>query len=334
MYGQYSISGYLNTKEKGKTIYLSLLKYNEENAIYPAQVLIRTKTDSSGYFKITGKLLAQENMLYRIHSNHDDNDTAFEFRESGPKKNYHNFIFSNNDTIYFNKDNGVWFSSSQNTNSDDKQWRKSIKYEQELLKEFIKTENPEAKKQSKMSFLNEFKLFCNDSLSGPLVKLLAFSHIKRNSKNLSEDFSTDPDFYYELSDNLNKYYSGTSYYSQFQEEISKLSASETKQKYLLHKKLNYLLSIVIILLITSVIFLIRKQKKINKQKVTEVVSNLTTQEDKIAKLICKGMSNKEIASKLFISMSTVKSHIRHLYSKSNVSNRQELIEKLKNHTRD
>ena len=64
-YSQYSISGYISTKEKNKTIFLSLLRYNEENAIYPEQILISTKTDSTGYFEFTGKLLLNENKFYR-----------------------------------------------------------------------------------------------------------------------------------------------------------------------------------------------------------------------------------------------------------------------------
>ncbi|MDM1071348.1 response regulator transcription factor [Empedobacter brevis] len=72
------------------------------------------------------------------------------------------------------------------------------------------------------------------------------------------------------------------------------------------------------------------------QKVREEISNLTltNQEEKIAKLILEHKSNKEIADELFISLSTVKTHIRNLYAKLNVSNRQELADKFKNHPRD
>lgn len=333
-YSQYSISGYINTKEKNKTVYLSLLRYNEENAIYPGQILISTKTDSTGYFEISGKLLPNENMLYRIHTNPDENDTQLAFIESGAKKNYHNFIFSNIDTIYFPKGKDVWFSHSQNTNSDDKQWRKSIKYELILLKEYGNSQNAEAVIQAEKNFLYEFKLFCSDSLSDPLVKLLAYSHIKRNVSGLSHDFKSNPDFYYDLSEELNEKYSGMSYYTQFQEEISKLSASIIHQKYLFHKRLNYLLSVIILSLLTTILLLFRKLRMKNKQEIITEVSTLTAQEEKIAKLICEGMSNKEIAFSLFISLSTVKSHIGNLYSKLNVANRRQLVEKLQIHTRD
>ena len=69
----------------------------------------------------------------------------------------------------------------------------------------------------------------------------------------------------------------------------------------------------------------------NKKEIINEVSTLTNQENKIVNLICEGMSNKEIASTLFISSNTVKTHIRNLYSKLEITNRQQLIEKLKNH---
>jgi len=333
-YSQYSISGYINTKEKNKTVYLSLLRYNEENAIYPGQILISTKTDSIGYFEFTGKLLPNENKFYRVHSNLEENIIGLEFHESGENMNYHNFIFSNIDTIYFPKGKDVWFSHPQNTNSDDKQWRKSIKYELMLLKEYGNSQNTEAVIQAEKNFLYEFKLFCSDSLSDPLVKLLAYSHIKRNVSGLSQDFKSNPDFYYDLSEELIENYSGTSYYTQFQEEISKLSASIIQQKYLFHKRLNYLLSAIIIAILATILLLFQKLRMKRKQETITEVSALTAQEEKIAKLICDGMSNKEIASKLFISLSTVKSHIGNLYSKLNVANRRQLVEKLKIHTQD
>ena len=82
------------------------------------------------------------------------------------------------------------------------------------------------------------------------------------------------------------------------------------------------------------IFLLRKQTKKRKNEVNTELSTLTTQEEKIAKLICEGKSNKKIASNLFISLSTVKSHIGNLYSKLNVASRRQLVEKLQIHTPD
>lgn len=52
---------------------------------------------------------------------------------------------------------------------------------------------------------------------------------------------------------------------------------------------------------------------------------LTKKEWTVLKLIAAGYTNDEIASGLFVTMATVKTHINHLYSKINVRNRQEAI---------
>jgi len=58
--------------------------------------------------------------------------------------------------------------------------------------------------------------------------------------------------------------------------------------------------------------------------------NLTKKEVKILKLVASGNTNKEIASKLFISEKTVKNHLNHIYRKLGAKNRaQAVVEGLK-----
>lgn len=330
-YSQYSISGYISSKEKNKTVYLSLLKYNEESLISNEQILFSTQTDSTGYFELKGKLLSDKNKLYRIHSNLEENNAGFQLFDDGKNKNYHNFIFSNSDSIIFPNKSQKWFSHSQNSNQTDREWRKFLEYKSKLLKGYTETKNNEAKQQVKKSFSNELKLYCTDSLKSSLIKLLAFSHIKANIPNLEADYEQNTDFYSEIQNELMKQYTGTSYYLQFQEEISKLSISSINTSYQFHKKLNYLLGTLVIILLIAIFILLLKKRKQRKQEIINEVSTLTNQEEKVANLICDGLSNKEIASTLFISSSTVKTHIRNLYAKLEISNRQQLIEKLKNH---
>ena len=45
--------------------------------------------------------------------------------------------------------------------------------------------------------------------------------------------------------------------------------------------------------------------------------------------ICNGLSNKEISDKLFISLQTVKDHTHHIYIKTNVKSRVQLINLVK-----
>lgn len=50
-------------------------------------------------------------------------------------------------------------------------------------------------------------------------------------------------------------------------------------------------------------------------------SELTKREIEILQLVKMGLSNKEIASRLFISLETVKKHLKNTYAKLDVKNR-------------
>ena len=57
--------------------------------------------------------------------------------------------------------------------------------------------------------------------------------------------------------------------------------------------------------------------------------NLTNREYEILQLLTKGYSNAEIAENLFLSLSTVKTHVSNLFVKMDVKSRAQAIEKAK-----
>jgi DNA-binding CsgD family transcriptional regulator len=57
--------------------------------------------------------------------------------------------------------------------------------------------------------------------------------------------------------------------------------------------------------------------------------NLTNREYEVLQLLARGYSNAEIAANLFLSISTVKTHVSNLYVKMNVKRRAQAIEKAK-----
>ena len=60
------------------------------------------------------------------------------------------------------------------------------------------------------------------------------------------------------------------------------------------------------------------------------LAGISTREKEIITLIMKGHSNQKIGSQLFISLSTVKTHVRNIFQKLNVESRFEILTKLKN----
>ena len=62
-------------------------------------------------------------------------------------------------------------------------------------------------------------------------------------------------------------------------------------------------------------------KNIGIRKKVDLMEQLTKSEREIAILVMEGLTNKEIASKLFISVHTVKANLEHIYEKLAISNR-------------
>lgn len=56
---------------------------------------------------------------------------------------------------------------------------------------------------------------------------------------------------------------------------------------------------------------------------------VSPRESEVIREICNGLSNKEISDKLFISLQTVKDHTHHIYIKTNVKSRVQLINLVK-----
>jgi DNA-binding CsgD family transcriptional regulator len=62
----------------------------------------------------------------------------------------------------------------------------------------------------------------------------------------------------------------------------------------------------------------------NEENIKGVIEKLTIKEREILKMVDEGLSNKEIAGKLFVEVSTVKSHISNIYQKTAIKNRKEV----------
>ena len=67
--------------------------------------------------------------------------------------------------------------------------------------------------------------------------------------------------------------------------------------------------------------------KIDHDKIKEL--GISKREYEVLELIAKGMSNAEIASKLFVSESTVKTHVSNILMKLGVNRRTQAIQKAK-----
>lgn len=69
-------------------------------------------------------------------------------------------------------------------------------------------------------------------------------------------------------------------------------------------------------------------KSINRVNISMETYNLTHREKEIVSLVVKGLSNQDIAEKLYISLYTVKVHLKNIYKKLKVNSRTSLITKV------
>ncbi len=70
-----------------------------------------------------------------------------------------------------------------------------------------------------------------------------------------------------------------------------------------------------------------EETKIDQRKIEEL--GISSREYEILQEIAKGLSNKEIAEKLFVSESTVKTHVSNLFTKLDVKRRTQAIQQAK-----
>ena len=51
----------------------------------------------------------------------------------------------------------------------------------------------------------------------------------------------------------------------------------------------------------------------------------------VARLVCEGLANKEIAARLFVSPRTVQAHLTHIYTKLGIASRVQLVQEAAGH---
>ena len=54
--------------------------------------------------------------------------------------------------------------------------------------------------------------------------------------------------------------------------------------------------------------------------------SLTPAERDVVRLVCEGLANKDIATRLFVSPKTVQAHLTHVYTKLGLSSRVQLVQ--------
>jgi len=168
---------------------------------------------------------------------------------------------------------------------------------------------------------SELKNYTRDSLKILEVKLMAIKLLEDRNL-LRQDIVQNTQFYFDLLSELESSEVHPNSYRFLKESLILYQQDQLERKLGRSQWLNIGLGAVV-LCFGIVIVLLKRTKEVTVQQ-------LSRQETTIRNLILQGKSNKEIADELFISLSTVKTHITNIYGKLQVSNRQELLHKIQN----
>ena len=295
-FSQSDISGYIPIENTGKKVAIvNLIQLNEETSELKesTKIIASSATDAKGYFHFSKNLPYQSRFYYVSVSQKDSTIRS--------KK----FLLGNEDSIFFKK-SAPPLNKYKSTSLSDTEWRKFKIFQNKINK--------------KKKFLEEIRAYSKDSLQILAVKLVSIRELEKKQL-LDKDIALNKVYYALLLKELKESDMNPVEYLFFELKLAKFKIKNVEESYSISKSLNFMLGF----LILGMLFFVYRSR--TSKQTTAVLSK---QELAIKNLILEKKSNKEIATELFISVSTVKTHITNLYKKLAVVNRTELVTRFTN----
>lgn len=325
---QYQFSGNVENDSLHSTAYLSIIEdYRKISRVHEEQIINKVKINTT-FFEFIGSNLDIKNKIYRIHID-NCNDAELDSNHFNGKCETSReiiFIANNNDTINLpiSLENQM-FCAIESSNKQS-----NVFFQIDSLKEQMRYDYGNYRSEANRK-LNNKKWFAKLQQFGeqqkePLAELYIYNFISDRSSDLYSYYLKDinaNDYYDELLDRLKNKYPNSSYTEQYEAEITsdRFISSPSKSNTFSWKYIVYGL---LFLSVLGNIILLFKIKRTKKKQKESLKNQLTQQEQKILGLILEDKTNKEIANEIFVSLSTVKTHINNLYKKLNIQSREEV----------
>ena len=326
---QYQFKGEVTQENANQSVYLSLIEnYRKSSRIYSNQIIKKTKTDANGRFIFEGDNLSAQNRIYRIHID-GCTDTTTEGSHFLRDCNYVQsvvFIAKKGDTITFPLlQNNQALCEIASTNSKSALLLEINTLKEEMILDFM---DYRSEASQSLNFEKWFAIFqeFGEQNKEPLADLYFYDFLSDRASETHSFYLSDIEnnsYYEELNIRLTNRYPDASFTTQYQNEINadRIIINKPSEK-ARSSFWPYIFWGGILFLILQVAYFNFKKRERRKKK--NPFDALTTQERTIMVKISEGKSNKEIATELFISLSTVKTHINNLYKKLEVSSREEI----------
>lgn len=314
---QYLIEGQIKKPSKRYKVFLSILKnWDHFNTIGQDMIIKEAIVDSSGYFRITGDELSRKSGFYRIHLSAAGEPGVMMTGET-VSKNYVNFIHSNQDSIRFEFEHMHYAPGELTVNSTHEASEDffQVSDRQDLLVFSVDSiEYPNYSSLIKEKQLSIMRAVL-DSSHSPLTNLFAIYSVR-------DQLHGDDDRFQDVLTVLSEPGIFPSYKSSLEQYIG----AQRYQDLQAENRLLKILSIIVALMLLATVARLYFGKPNARQQVKPVQTELlTSKENQVMKLILAHKTNKEIANELFISDSTVKTHINNIYRKLNLNTRKDLF---------
>ncbi|MFV0565499.1 MAG: response regulator transcription factor [Flavobacteriaceae bacterium] len=323
---QYRFSGHVDNLHWSGSVYLSVVEdYRKISGIYLEQVISKVSADSLGYFEFTGNQLEHENRIYRIHVDNCFNEAENHFNGKCNESKAVTFIAKNNDTIVlpFTFDQQM-FCDIKSTNPKATAFARIDSLREEMKYAYSEFRSEANRKLNNKKWFNTFQTF-GEKLNEPIAELYIYSFLSNRSNDLHEYYLNDlknSTYYNHLKNRLKTEYPQAPFTKQYEEELASDEFIVGKAKNDISAWHYFVYILLVLSLVANIWFLLKRKNKPQKTDVN-IETLLTKQEQNILNLLLGEKSNKEIADALFISLSTVKTHVNNIYKKLSVQSREE-----------
>jgi len=329
VHAQYSFSGYIDNDRWQEDVYLSVIEdYRKISGVFSEQIIKKIQTDEKGYFEFIGNNLNIDNRIYRIHVDNcvDEKQNLNHFEGHCKDSKEILFIAKNTDTIAFpfSFENQM-FCTIESNNLKARTFVKIDSLKEDMRFAYGEFRSEANRKLNNKKWFKTLKDF-GENLNEPLAELYIYTFLSDRSNNLHayylEDLKTS-NYYDQLLERLTNKYPNSTYTNQYKAELNadKFILSNEDEKSF---NWNYFLYSILILSLIGNLWFLMSRRKHQSKTLSKAKEKLTNQELKILNLLLEENTNKEIAEVLFVSLSTVKSHVNNIYKKLNVQSRDEI----------
>lgn len=327
-FSQYAFSGQVDTEKWQNTVYLSLIEdYRQLSGVYAEQIISKTNANSLGFFQFTGDQIEDQHRMYRIHVDNCAEMTRDlnHFTGDCPDSREVLFIAKNSDTIQFPLSfDKEMFCDINSTNEKAMALIRVDSLKEAMgfaFSEIRSTANKKLNTKKWFETLQEFGLELNE----PLAELYIYAFLSERSNEFYQYYLNDlksNTYYDDLEKRLANNYPNSAYLNTYSTEIAsdKYTVSNDKQKSSWPNYIYLLIGLSVLLNILLIVKLLKNRKNYK----TALTNALSKQEQKILDHILENLTNKDIAERMFISVSTVKTHINNIYKKLKVQSREEV----------